>query len=140
MNTSTPLIEAVLPAESAPRRRPSLLASVAVLLVLLMSAGALGLILRTRATSQDFISYWSSARLMVMHANPYDPARVRALENQAGGHFRGAFLMRNPPWALFLVLPLGWLPAPVAAVLWSLAVTAVGLVSIRLLQPAEMKT
>jgi len=139
MNTSTPLIEAVLPAESAPRRRPSLLASVAVLLVLLMSAGALGLILRTRATSQDFISYWSSARLMVMHANPYDPARVRALENQAGGHFPGAFLMRNPPWALFLVLPLGWLPAPVAAVLWSLAVTAVGLVSIRLLQPPTMK-
>lgn len=116
------------------------MASLAVLLVLLVSAAALGMILRTRATSQDFISYWSSARLMVMHANPYDPARVMALENQAGGHFSGAFLMRNPPWALFLVLPLGWLPAPVAAVLWSLAVTAVGLISIRLLQPAGMKT
>ncbi len=140
MNTSTPLMETALPAEAAQRRRPSLIASLAVLLLLAASAAALGLILRTRATSQDFISYWSSARLMAAHANPYDPARVMALENQAGGHFSGAFLMRNPPWALFLVLPLGWLPAPLAAVLWSLAVTAAGLVSIRLLQPAGMKT
>lgn len=140
MSPATTLTEALPPSANAARRRPSIIASFAVLVLLAGSAAALGLILRTRATSQDFISYWSSARLMAAHQNPYDPAAVMALENGAGGHFPGAFLMRNPPWALFLVLPLGWFSAPVAAVLWSFAVTIAGLVSIRLLRPAGMST
>lgn len=140
MNPVATSIEVLAPAETVKRRRPSALASIAVILLLAVCAAALGLILRSRATSQDFISYWSSARLMAERANPYDPDAIMALENGAGGHFPGAFLMRNPPWALFLVLPLGWFSAPVAAVVWSFAVTGAGLVSIRLLRPPSMKT
>lgn len=87
----------------------------------------------TNAGNRDFISYWSAGQLLVRHANPYDSAAVFRIQKAAGSTMGEAQLLRNPPSALFLVLPLGLVPARLGSVLWSLALVAATIVSIRLL-------
>ncbi|MDX9952731.1 MAG: glycosyltransferase 87 family protein [Anaerolineae bacterium] len=62
----------------------------------------------------DFVVYWSAARLLATGGNPYDPIALQTLQKQA---FSGrddvpglAFASWNPPWLLLLLLPLGFLP------------------------------
>jgi len=104
------------------------------LLLLVVSLALLGTVLEHNAVDRDFICYWSSARLLRAHADPYAPRAILHIEDRAGGAYREPFIMRNPPWALFLIAPLGWFPAPVAACLWLTALIAAALVSIRLLR------
>lgn len=73
------------------------------------------------AASRDFIAYWSAGQQLAHHANPYDRAVVGTLEHAKGLDVRGVLVMRNPPWALVLAYPLGFLGIRAAAVLWSLA-------------------
>lgn len=73
------------------------------------------------AASRDFIAYWSAGQQLAHHANPYDRAAVATLEHATGLDVRGVLVMRNPPWALVLAYPLGFLGIRAAAVLWSLA-------------------
>lgn len=124
----------------AGRRKPgSMLATAGIIALLAVVAVVVGLVMRADATNHDFISYWSTAKLMAARANPYDAGAILRLENGAGGHYARPFIMRNPPWALFLVLPLGWLPIPVAGVLWTLSIVAAAVVSVVLLRPEWMK-
>ena len=69
---------------------------------------------------QDYIVYWSTAQQLVHHGNPYDPQALGALEHAWG--LKGQWLgyMRNPPWTLPLVLPLGLVSAKAGMILWSL--------------------
>ena len=108
--------------------------AVAAGLVLLACLGLVSLGLSHDAASRDFICYWSSAKLLRAHANPYAGQAVLAIENQAGARYREPFIMRNPPWALFLVAPLGFFPVPVAAFLWLTALIAAALLSIKCLR------
>jgi len=82
------------------------------------------------AASRDFISYWSAGRQLVQHANPYDRAAVGSLEHASGLDVRGVLVMRNPPWALPLAYPLGFLGLRFAAVLWSLLLLGSLIVSV----------
>ena len=106
-------------------------AAVALLVVCL---GLLSTVLYRNAANRDFICYWSSAKLLLAHSNPYSGQAVLAVENAAGGGYREPFIMRNPPWALFVVAPLGLFPVPVAAFLWLLALIALALLSIKCLR------
>ena len=72
------------------------------------------------AGSRDFVSYWATGKLLARHANPYDRAAVSKIEHAAGLDVRGVLIMRNPPWALPMAWPLGFLSLRVAAFLWSL--------------------
>lgn len=102
--------------------------------LLLVCLGLLSTVLYRNAANRDFISYWSSARLLLTHQNPYAGQAVLAMENGAGSGYSEPLLMRNPPWALFVVAPLGLFSARVAAFLWLLALIALALLAIKCLR------
>jgi len=96
--------------------------------VLVMSISSTG-----NAAHKDFISYWAAGHLLLQHSNPYDAAAVFRLEKSVGFSEPQPLVMRNPPSALLLAIPLGVLrPAP-GVVLWSLLILACLFASIRLL-------
>jgi hypothetical protein len=85
------------------------------------------------AANRDTISYWATGQQLVHHRNPYDVRAIGTLEAAAGFHPRRSMLMRNAPSALFLALPLGFVAARTATILWALAMIASLMASIRLL-------
>jgi hypothetical protein len=77
------------------------------------------------AGSRDFVEYWAAAHQLAHHANPYDSVAILQLENSA--EFPAgipAQVLANPPSALLLVLPLGWLGPRAAELLWLLLLLA----------------
>jgi hypothetical protein len=86
------------------------------------------------SASRDFVSYWATGHQLVRHANPYDRDAVAALEHSAGLTVRAILIMRNPPWALPLAYPLGFLPLRFAGTLWSLLLLACLLISVRMVR------
>jgi hypothetical protein len=86
------------------------------------------------AAARDFVSYWATGHQLIQHGNPYDRDAISALEHSAGLDARAILIMRNPPWALPLVLPLGFLPIRIGAILWTLLLLACMLLSVRLVQ------
>lgn len=84
------------------------------------------------AGSRDFVSYWAAGQQLVHRANPYDRDAIGRLEHSAGLDSRALLVMRNPPWALPLVLPLGFLGMRAASILWTLMLLACLLLSVRL--------
>lgn len=85
------------------------------------------------AASRDFVSYWATGQQLVHHADPYNTSAVEALERSAGFPYKKVvLLMRNPPWALPLVYPLGFLGVRVAAILWTFILLACFLISVRI--------
>jgi hypothetical protein len=87
------------------------------------------------AGARDFVVYWATGQQLVHHANPYDAAGMMRLERGAGlsaGY--GVLYMRNPPWALPLALPLGWIGVRAGAFLWSLVLAGCLGISVRMLR------
>jgi hypothetical protein len=73
------------------------------------------------AARRDFISYWAAGQLLVHGANPYDFQAARNLELDAGRDpAEPLLMMRNPPVAFFIALPLGLFSAKTALILWLL--------------------
>ncbi len=71
------------------------------------------------AAQRDFISYWAAGKLADIGQNPYDPVTVRALEVSVGRDPNALVLvMRNPPVALPLVAPLGFLSPKAGLIVW----------------------
>lgn len=86
------------------------------------------------AGGRDFVVYWATGQQLVHHANPYDGPALAALEHGAG--FPGKYTvgyMRNPPWSLFLTLPLGLVGIRVGSLFWSLLEVFCLVMSARLL-------
>src|ERR1035441_7815678 len=82
------------------------------------------------ASARDFFVFWATGQQLIHHANPYDSAAMGRIERTAGlpaGY--GILFMRNPPWALPLVLPLGLVGLRIGALLWSLVLLACLVVS-----------
>ena len=84
---------------------------------------------------RDFISYWASGKQLIHHRNPYDGPAILALQREAGSTFTAPFsmVMKNPPIAFFITLPIALVSARVGVVLWSLAIIAALMLSIRLI-------
>ena len=72
-------------------------------------------------TVRDFVIYWATGQQLIHHQNPYDQAALEQIEHAAGfpANF-DAFYMRNPPWTLPLVFPLGLVQMQFGNLLWSL--------------------
>jgi hypothetical protein len=86
------------------------------------------------AGKRDFVVFWATGQQLVHHANPYDRAAMMRIEGSAGFPVKDEVLfMRNLPWSLPLAYPLGLFGLRVAALLWSLALLACLLLSVRLL-------
>lgn len=103
-------------------------------MLLLGSLALLCAALWHNAADRDVVCYWSSAKLLWAHQNPYATDAILRVEQGAGGDYHQPFMMRNPPWMLFLAAPLGWFPLRVGAFLWMLALIGGALGSIRLLR------
>jgi len=86
------------------------------------------------AGKRDFVVFWATGQQLVHHANPYDRAAMKRIEGSAGFPVKDEVLfMRNLPWGLPLAYPLGFFGLHVAALLWSLALLACLLLSVRIL-------
>ncbi|MCU1305726.1 MAG: hypothetical protein JWN45_421 [Acidobacteriaceae bacterium] len=67
----------------------------------------------------DYAAYWSAGRLLITGQDPYDTAKVFALEKTLG-RVPVPLVMRNPPWAFGIVLPFGFLSYKLSRILWTL--------------------
>jgi len=77
------------------------------------------------AGARDFVVYWATGQQLVHYGNPYDFSAMMGIERDAGlpTHL-GVLFMRNPPWALPIAYPLGFVGVRLGALLWSLALLA----------------
>ena len=85
-------------------------------------------------SSRDFVVFWATGQQLVHRGDPYDAAAMLRVEHSAGflpGY--GVLFMRNPPWALPLVSPLGLVGVRVGALLWSLALLGCLLLSVHMI-------
>ena len=86
------------------------------------------------AGSRDFVTYWATGQQLVHHANPYDSVAMARIEHAAGlGAEYSVGFMRNPPWALPLAFPLGFIGLRIGALLWSLILLGCLLGSVQML-------
>lgn len=97
-------------------------------------AGILVVVFASRPVTKDYISYWSAGKLLVHHADPYSPSHVFELEKTQGYTEAKPIIMRNPPWALFLVAPLGLGGSVAGLLVWTIAAAGCILAFIRLLK------
>jgi hypothetical protein len=82
----------------------------------------------------DVVSFWAAGRQIVRHANPYDSAAILQIERSVGfSQSASVLIMRNPPSALCLVIPLGLFGLAAGALLWSLLLLAALVLSVHLL-------
>src|SRR5581483_9682344 len=115
---------------SAPTERhgekhsPLFLAVFAALLIATMIcvAGMLTGVFSARPSHHDTQWFWVSGRLLMHGANPYDREAVRQMELALGLPVKGPDvpMLRNPPTALFLMVPMGLLGPRPAVLAWSL--------------------
>lgn len=125
---------AVIPRKDA----RSLLKTVAAILILALGIGFIGFVMSAQhAAQRDYICYWSAGRQLVHHQNPYDPSAILRIERSEGFQGDRAFFMRNAPNAFLLAYPLGLLPERAGAVLWTLSIIAVLMLSIRIIWTAH---
>src|SRR3954451_900878 len=75
----------------------------------------------SKPASKDYIAYWSAGQLLAQHDDPYAYAPVLLVESAVGYTPAKPIIMRNPPWALFLVRPLGWGSAVAGLIFWMAA-------------------
>jgi hypothetical protein len=84
--------------------------------------------------TRDFFFYWATAQQLAHHSNPYSAQAMNEFEHSAGLSAEiPVGLMRNPPWALPLVFPLGFLSLRAGWVLWYLLLLASLVFSVYLL-------
>lgn len=68
----------------------------------------------------DYVEYWTAARLNMTGGNPYDPDQMEALQRQIGRAEQVPIMMWNPPWTLALLMPLSLFAYPSSRLLWLL--------------------
>jgi hypothetical protein len=101
-----------------------------VLTILGICASVLG---SDAAGRRDFAEYWASGYQLAHHANPYDGVAILALERSVGfPSGTPVLIMWNPPPALLLVLPLGFLGPTTADLLWLLLLCVCLVASVRM--------
>jgi hypothetical protein len=87
----------------------------------------------TNYAQKDFISYWAAGQLLAHHQDPYDAGAVFTLEKSAGFTEPQPLVMRNPPYALLLALPLGLLGPESGVIVWSLVIVGALMLAVRIL-------
>ncbi|HET8965878.1 MAG TPA: glycosyltransferase 87 family protein [Candidatus Acidoferrum sp.] len=88
--------------------------------------------IRRNVAQRDYISYWAAGQFLIHGGDPYDAQKVLELEWQQGYAADRPVVVRNPPWSLFLFLPLGLVSAFWGWVLWTAALVAALVASVRL--------
>jgi len=86
-----------------------------------------------KPVDKDYVSYWSAAKLVAQHADPYGAASVLSMEKSQGYEPDKPLIMRNPPWALVVIAPLRFVSLRVGLVLWTAGILFCMVLSFRLL-------
>jgi hypothetical protein len=69
--------------------------------------------------ANDFIEYWSAARININGGNPYDPNQLLLLQNSTTGlGWDRPLIMYNPPWSLSFLLLFGLFRYSQSQILW----------------------
>lgn len=102
-------------------RRPAIVAWSMLLIVALGLGAMAGFMPRRHGDwgTEDFIEYWAAYRVAAAGENPYEPARLLAVEQAAGRADDIPLMMWNPPWLLVLMRPVLQKPYSVAASTWA---------------------
>ncbi len=109
---------------------------VACTLVFTLFVIGIGVLLLTgnNPSGRDVVSFWVAGRQIVHHADPYDSAAILQIERASGFPLQSqALIMRNPPSALCLVVPLGLFSLRAGALLWSLLLLAAFALAVHML-------
>jgi hypothetical protein len=98
----------------------------------LLSIGA-SLLSPNSAGTRDYVEYWAAGQQLAHRSNPYDGEAIRSLELSAGFPSTAPTLyLGNPPSALLLVMPLGYVSPTVGEFLWEAMLLASLILAIRL--------
>jgi hypothetical protein len=96
-------------------RKGLLIVSIAAIVLAVFAGGSRG---------DDFLVYWSGARLLARGENPYDLLALGAVQHQArperGQEQGGVLASWNPPWLLAVLMPFGLMPFELAVRVWKL--------------------
>ena len=69
--------------------------------------------------THDFLEYWTAAHLLIQHKNPYSLLDMLQTQKALGWAEQDPLMFVSPPWALTLILPLGFMSSySLAWVLW----------------------
>ena len=63
------------------------------------------------AADRDTTAYWAAGKLLIHRQNPYSVPSVLALQHSQGYTSDKPLMLRPPPWSVWMVLPLGFLPS-----------------------------
>lgn len=141
MNTVT--LKPLDPPGQTPQAPPRASARKKILTWLAMAAitlaGVAVIAVASNPAGKDYISYWSAAKLLLHHADPYSPTEVLAIERAHGFSPSRPIIMRNPPWAMPLVAPLALGTPLTSFIVWLLAAVGCIVVFVRVVQvpPAD---
>ncbi len=93
---------------------------VAAIVILLIAISASAVLWHNTAVSvSDFTSFWIAGHQLLEHQNPYDANHALQVERAMAFTGTKPLVMRNPPWTLWITLPLGVLSHSVAWLLWT---------------------
>jgi hypothetical protein len=112
-----------------------LIVGICTLAFALTTVGIVASVLGSDAAGRrDFAEYWASGRQLAHHVNPYDADAILGIEHSVGyPSDLPVLIMWNPPPALLLVLPLGFLGPRTADLLWLLLLLASFVTSVRVM-------
>lgn len=83
---------------------------------------------------RDFVGYWATGRQLTSFRNPYDLVALSSIEHLVGLEGKNAVAaMRNPPWALPLTIPFGFLSLQASGILALLVLAASYAASVHIL-------
>jgi hypothetical protein len=121
---------------TAPARRADIAFAVTVGLCLLalIAFGVIGRRLEMIG-SDDFSRIWAGPRAVLLGHDPYDPATWPATAQALGtlAPDTGIPVYPYPLWVVLVLLPIGLLPLPVAALLWLVASLTAGITGLHAL-------
>jgi Glycosyltransferase family 87 len=101
------------------------------LATIVIVAGVLIGILSAKPSHHDTQWFWASGHLLVHGHNPYDREALRQIELSLGLPLKNQVMMTlNPPFALFLLVPLGLLTPTEGVFAWSLLLAAFLILSV----------
>jgi Glycosyltransferase family 87 len=102
--------------------------------ILSVGVAILAFMTRSNIAKTDYITYWAAGQQLVHRENPYSGPAILRVEKEAGYTGTQPFFMRNPPWGLFIALPLGFIGASLGSFAWSVATLGALMGSIHLLR------
>jgi hypothetical protein len=86
--------------------------------------------------TDDYFTYWAAGKLNLSGENPYDAQQKENLFIQESGHPSNTYpisIMLNPPWAVAMVMPFGFVDYQISRLLWLLSSIACIVVSAQVL-------